>query len=115
MKINFKLLNYKQIVLSLAIIAGFVMITLLYFQPIFEGKTLHQFDVMQYQGMAKEANDYQKETGEAQLWTNGAFGGMPTYLIQIATDNMVNHVHHIFQTTYKHPQMFAIMYFVCFF
>ncbi len=115
MKINFKSLNYKQIVLSLAIIAGFAILSLIYFQPILEGKSLRQFDVMQYQGMSKEAKDYEQETGETQLWTNGAFGGMPTYLIQIATDNMVTHIHHIFHTTYTHPQMFAIMYFVCFF
>lgn len=110
-----KSLNWKSIATSLAIIVGFACIVLLYFNPIFDGKTLQQHDVLQYQGMAKEALDFEEQTGEPQLWTNSMFGGMPTYLIRITTHNAVQYVHKLFHTTYQHPQMFAIMYLVCFF
>jgi hypothetical protein len=108
---NFKSLysNNKAIVASLCIILGFGLLILLYFKPIFDGKTLQQHDVLQWQGMAKESMDYEEQTGETQLWTNSMFGGMPTYLIQIKTDNLVKYVHQIFHTNYKHPQMFALM------
>lgn len=114
---NFKSLysNNKAIVASLCIILGFGLLILLYFNPIFDGKTLQQHDVLQWQGMAKESMDYEEQTGETQLWTNSMFGGMPTYLIQIKTDNLVKYVHQIFHTNYKHPQMFAFMYLLCFF
>lgn len=110
-----KSLNWKSIATSLAIIVGFACIVLLYFNPIFDGKTLQQHDVLQYQGMAKEALDFEEQTGEPQLWTNSMFGGMPTYLIRITTHNAVQYIHKLFHTTYQHPQMFAIMYLVCFF
>ena len=110
-----KALNWKSIATSLAIIVGFACIVLLYFNPIFDGKTLQQHDVLQYQGMAKEALDYEEQTGEPQLWTNSMFGGMPTYLIRITTHNATQYIHRLFHTNFQHPQMLAIMYLVCFF
>ncbi len=38
-----------------------------------------QSDIIQYTGMAKEQNDFRKNTDEEPYWTNSAFGGMPTY------------------------------------
>ena len=108
MKMNIlKSLNWKSIATSLAIIVGFACI-----DPIFDGKTLQQHDVLQYQGMAKEALDFEEQTGEPQLWTNSMFGGMPTYLIRITTHNATQYIHKIFHTNFQHPQMLAIMYLV---
>ena len=116
MKMNIlKTFNWKSIATSLAIIVGFACIVLLYFNPIFDGKTLQQHDVLQFQGMAKEALDYEEQTGEPQLWTNSMYGGMPTYLIRITTHNATQYIHKFFHTNFQHPQMLAIMYLVCFF
>ena len=60
-------------------LAGFVVIALLYFYPVLQGKEIFQSDIVQYTGMAKEQNDFRAETGEEPYWTNSAFGGMPTY------------------------------------
>ena len=60
-------------------ILGFVVISLIYFYPVLEGKKIYQSDIAQYTGMAKEQNDFRKETGQEPYWTNSAFGGMPTY------------------------------------
>ena len=60
-------------------ILGFVVISLLYFYPVLQGKALYQSDIAQYTGMAKEQNDFRAEEKSEPYWTNSAFGGMPTY------------------------------------
>ncbi|WP_130736202.1 YfhO family protein [Flavobacterium sp. J27] len=60
-------------------ILGFVLVALIYFYPVLEGKKIFQSDIAQYTGMAKEQNDFRKENKEEPYWTNSAFGGMPTY------------------------------------
>lgn len=57
----------------------FVIAAIAYFSPVLQGKILYQNDIAQYTGMAKEQNDFRKKTGDEPYWTNGAFGGMPTY------------------------------------
>ncbi|MEZ4854538.1 YfhO family protein [Flavobacterium sp.] len=62
-----------------AALIGFIVVALIYFHPVLEGKTIYQSDIVQYTGMAKEQNDFRNKTGEEPYWTNSAFGGMPTY------------------------------------
>lgn len=60
----------------------FIVVTVVFFSPIFfDGKTIKQHDIQQFQGSAKEIIDYRKQTGEEALWTNSMFSGMPAYLI----------------------------------
>lgn len=63
----------------LAAIAGFIIIALLYFYPVLQGKQIFQSDIVQYIGMAKEQNDFRASDKQEPFWTNSAFGGMPTY------------------------------------
>ncbi|MFE3866716.1 YfhO family protein [Flavobacterium sp. LS2P90] len=63
---------------ALAII-GFVLISLIYFYPVLQGKQIFQSDIVQYTGMAKEQNDFRASDHREPYWTNAAFGGMPTY------------------------------------
>ena len=60
-------------------LAGFILIALVYFYPVLQGKELFQSDIVQYTGMAREQTDFRSQTGEEPYWTNSAFGGMPTY------------------------------------
>lgn len=60
-------------------ILGFILISLVYFSPVLQGKTIYQSDIVQYTGMAKEQNDFRAENHTEPYWTNSAFGGMPTY------------------------------------
>jgi hypothetical protein len=60
-------------------ILGFIIISLVYFLPVLQGKTIYQSDIVQYTGMAKEQNDFRAENNTEPYWTNSAFGGMPTY------------------------------------
>ena len=60
-------------------IFSFIIISLIYFYPVLEGKKIAQSDIAQYTGMAKEQNDFRKVENTEPYWTNAAFGGMPTY------------------------------------
>lgn len=74
--------NYKAILQHLFGPLIFLFASVLFFAPVvFEGKTLPQHDITQWQGGAKELQDYRAETGEEGLWTNAMFGGMPGYLV----------------------------------
>lgn len=71
--------NISRFYPHLLAILGFVVVSLLYFYPVLQGKKIQQSDIEQFTGMAKEQNDFRKETGAEPYWTNSAFGGMPTY------------------------------------
>ena len=60
-------------------ILGFVVISLIYFYPVLQGKQIFQSDIAQFTGMAKEQNDFRAIEHQEPYWTNSAFGGMPTY------------------------------------
>ena len=61
------------------VIVFFLVVALVYFHPVLQGKVIFQQDIAQYTGMAKEQNDFRKRTVAEPYWTNSAFGGMPTY------------------------------------
>ncbi len=58
---------------------GFIVIALVYFYPVLQGKKIYQLDIVQYTAMAKEQNDFRAEENAEPFWTNSSFGGMPTY------------------------------------
>lgn len=88
----------RHVLPHLLVLLFFVLLVVAYFSPIFfDGKTLMQNDVMQFQGGAKEIADYRERTGEEALWTNSMFGGMPAYLISVQfSGDLFRFVHDIF-------------------
>ncbi|MDP2335182.1 MAG: YfhO family protein [Bacteroidota bacterium] len=58
----------------------FMVISVIYFSPVLEGKKLQSSDGTQFKGMAKEIVDYREATGKEALWSNNMFSGMPAYL-----------------------------------
>lgn len=83
MKFDFKSF-FKNNWQHFAVLALFVLMTIVYFGPAFNGKTLAQPDIQNYMGMSREIVDFNETTGEHIGWTNSMFGGMPT--TQIAPD-----------------------------
>ena len=61
----------------------FVFFSGVFFSPLFQGYSLKQSDVKQYQGMSKEILDHHVVNNEDPLWTNAMFGGMPAYQILV--------------------------------
>ena len=59
-------------------LAVFILIVVIYFYPILEGKEIIQTDKIQFRGTNHESIEYMKN-GEDILWTNSSFGGMPIF------------------------------------
>ncbi len=76
-----KNIDWKKLLpFGIAIIA-FIAFAMLYCLPVVQGKVLHAGDVLNWQGAAHEAQEFQKENGYSPWWTNSMFGGMPTYAV----------------------------------
>ena len=71
--------SLKQFGTHFLVILGFVLVAVLYFNPVLKGKKIYQSDIVQYTGMAKQQIDFRKAYDAESYWTNSAFGGMPTY------------------------------------
>ncbi len=65
----------------------FVALSCIYFSPLFDGYSLKQSDVKQFQGMSKEIVDYRIQNGSEPLWTNSMFGGMPAYQVSVTHES----------------------------
>ncbi len=70
---------FKKALIHLLVIVGFVLVSLINFNPVLQGKQIYQSDIVQYIGMSKQQKDFKAKTGTETYWTNSAFGGMPTY------------------------------------
>ncbi|MCX7549761.1 YfhO family protein [Xanthomarina sp. F2636L] len=72
-------ISFKKFLPHILVLIGFVIISLTYFSPVLQGKSIYQSDIVHYIGMSKQQKDFKQATGEETYWTNSAFGGMPTY------------------------------------
>lgn len=72
---------FQKALPHIIVLVIFLVITFIYFSPLFEGKTLFQQDTIQSKAAAKEVTAFRDKTGRLPLWTNSMFGGMPAYLI----------------------------------
>jgi hypothetical protein len=82
-------IDWKKLVPHVIAIAIFLVVALIYCKPALEGKVLQQSDIQQWKGMSKDIYSYKEKHGEAPLWTNGMFSGMPSYMIATRVNNQV--------------------------
>jgi hypothetical protein len=106
----------KDILPHLAVMVAFVAVTLLFFYPLVQGKYLKQPDIINWEGMAKEINDYRKETGNEPLWTNSMFGGMPAFQISVLyPTNLFSKIDRFFIELFPGPSSYIFMAMVSFY
>lgn len=63
----------------------FLLVAMIYCEPVLEGKVLYQEDLLQWKAMAQNSFAYKQTHGHFPLWSNSMFCGMPGY--QIAMDS----------------------------
>jgi len=89
----------------------FVLAFAYFFNPIMQGKVMYQSDVLQAQAMQKEIMDVKAKTGEAPLWTNQMFGGMPSYQIWAKYGkNATTYVVDALKTVFPNPVDTILLY-----
>src|SRR5690554_1918045 len=114
-KINFQKL-FKKNWIHLLALGLFLIITILYFQPQFNGYGLKQHDVEQFKGMSNEINYHREVHGEEPLWTNSMFGGMPSYQISAKYDwNLLSEAYAVFHLWIKSPAGLFFAYLIGFY
>lgn len=69
----------KNLLSTLYVLAGFLLVALLFSLPALQGKILASSDIMNWKSVSEEARAWNAKTGEQALWSNAMFGGMPTY------------------------------------
>lgn len=94
----------KKFLPHLISLVVFVVVASAISWPAIQGKNLATHDIEQHKGMAKEVVDHRKEFNEEPLWTNGMFGGMPTYQISILyPKNIIKNIDRMFKLGLPHP------------
>jgi hypothetical protein len=72
---------FKKFLPHLIAIGVIVLVMVVYFSPLLDGKVLKQHDVLQWRSSYEEIYQFETKTGERTFWTNSMFSGMPSYLI----------------------------------
>lgn len=94
----------------------FVLVSIVYFSPVMEGKRLKQGDIKNFHGMAKEIKDHREVFEEEPFWTNGMFGGMPAYQIAVQYPGaLLKQVDRAFQLWTPRPVAFLLLYMIGFY
>lgn len=111
-----KALNWKKLLPHFTAIAVFVLISLVYFSPLLEGKKLEQQDIRQFKGMSEEIVQHRAEYDEEPLWTNSMFSGMPAYQISVLhKSNLISYFSNVFKLYLPAPAGIVFLYLLGFY
>jgi hypothetical protein len=112
-KIDFR----KDIAPHVLAVVVFLVVTVLFFNPIFFGnKTLDQHDIQQFKGSSKSISDYRESTGEEALWATSMFSGMPAYLVSVRwSDGAIGWTKRVMAVFLPHPIASIFLAFLCYY
>ena len=72
-----KIFDWKAALPHVVAVLVFLVLTLVYFSPVLQGKDIMQDDAIGSMNWGKDAKEYHEETGEYSYWSNSMFSGMP--------------------------------------
>ena len=81
--------SFKTLLPHLIAVFVFLMVAVIYCKPALQGKVLVQSDVVNWQGMVQDMNEYKETHGSYPLWNNNLFGGMPGYQIALESKSPI--------------------------
>jgi hypothetical protein len=94
-----------------AVIGIFIAICFVYFAPAWQGKVLVQGDVLRAQAGQREIMEFKAKDGDAPLWTNAMFSGMPSYQVWVSyPKNIGTHIMWFFKTLFPNPIDTILLY-----
>ncbi|HEV8081392.1 MAG TPA: YfhO family protein [Chitinophagaceae bacterium] len=108
-------IDFKKLLPHLIAIAVFVIVSMLFCKPAFEGKVLQQHDIVSVDGMAKNALDYRDKFGHLPLWNTNLFSGMPNYQVAIEGPNYLLNFNKILALGLPKPANFFFIACLCFY
>ena len=69
----------KKTLIHVLAIVIMLIASCVYFSPVFDGKIVHQGDMVKAEAMAHQQRTYADSTGTIPNWNPGMFSGMPGY------------------------------------
>ncbi len=117
---NCKNFNWKSIVPHAVAVLTFLLLTLVYFSPVLEGKDIKQDDAIGSMGWGKDARDYHEESGEYSYWSNAMFSGMPcNYTFSPQPNNVFKPIGevmtlNVFGASYRHIGCIFLTFIGCY-
>ena len=94
----------------------FLIVSVIYCRPALEGKVVNQNDITHWKGSIHQSEVYKEAHGHYPLWTNGLFGGMPTFQIGGVGENYVGGIWHTILTLgLPKPISFFFLACICFY
>ena len=79
MRISINKVQFKKSLIHLYTAIGFAVVSLIFYNPLLDGKRLFQSDINQYEGMSREITENRDAFSDEIYWIDNAFGGMPTF------------------------------------
>ncbi|MDD4777112.1 MAG: YfhO family protein [Fermentimonas sp.] len=82
---------FKKLIPDLLVIAGFIIISFIYFAPaVMDGRVIAQHDSLAAIGQGQEQRDYmERHDGERTRWNISMFSGMPSYQMSPTYDSSI--------------------------
>ena len=95
----------------------FLLISVAYCLPVFQGMVVSQHDMLGTRGMTQQSIEFFEKYGRYPLWTNSMFGGMPTFQILIAAKYNIGilSLHHLFTLFLPSPASLFFLSCICFY
>ncbi len=112
-----KKIDFKRILPHLVAIAIFLLVSIVYCKPVFDGKVVSQHDTQAWRGMSQQSMEFHDKYGYYPLWTNSMFSGMPAYQIAFDAKTNINvgHIEKVFFLGMPKPVYFFFMACICFY
>ena len=108
--------KFKKLVPHFIVLLLFVLISIIYFSPLLEGKKLEMHDIKVYKASSKEIVDFREDTGKEALWTNSMFSGMPAYQISTRSNaNLIQYVSKAITLGLPRPANYLFLYLLGFY
>jgi Bacterial membrane protein YfhO len=112
-----KIIQWKSIQPHALAVAVFLVVTILFFNPIFfDNKILNQQDIQQFRGSYKSILDYRAVSGKEALWAPSMFSGMPAYLVSLRwSDSPIRWTKDIISLFLPHSINNIFVAFICYY
>jgi hypothetical protein len=109
--------NFKNILPHLVAVVLFLVISVVYCLPVFQGMVVSQHDMLGTRGMTQQSFEFFEKYGTYPLWTNSMFGGMPTFQILFAAKYNIGilWMHNLFTLFLPSPASLFFLSCICFY
>ncbi|WP_127127594.1 YfhO family protein [Pseudoflavitalea rhizosphaerae] len=102
---------WQQLKPHVIAIGIFLIISILFCLPAFQGMILNQHDTLGWRGMIEQSNLYKEKYGHWPLWSNSAYSGIPAFQIGIEAKYLVTlaYLNNVFSLWLPAPASFFFL------